>query len=308
MSIRYFHKAWRYVLNHWQGQNSLRWSFWVNFFLFGAVIHYLDQFVQASNFVNPDTALIAVIGYFIICRLVIYPWQIIGLLRTCDRYLLEIGGNLWARAAQGAVFLSFVLVLVSAFSTFQSLYVYLKKKPVNSDPVTTAALPKYSLELVRDDTFIHLDGEFQPGITRDLAALLEKSPDVKAMILNSDGGRIYEGRGIAKLIQQYQLDTYAVKYCKSACTIAFVAGKTRWLLNQAQLGFHQYHLESEQGHPFIDTEAEQEKDRDFFIQQKVAPDFIGKIFSTPHSEIWFPDREELLDAGMVHHFIAEITD
>ena len=305
--MKYFRKkVMQYVLDHWQGRHSLRWSFWVNFFIFSIVINYLDQFVQAPKFVNPDTALFAIIGYFIICRLIIYPWQIVGLLRTCDRYLAELGGNLWARAAQGAVFLSFVAVLVLAFGTFQSLYVYLKQEPVDTETTKIVTLPGYSLELIRNNTFIELNGDFQPGITRDLAALLQQTPSVTAIILNSDGGRIYEGRGIAKLIQQYQLDTYSTKNCKSACTIAFVAGKIRRLLSPAQLGFHQYQLESEQGHPFIDTDAEQQKDYAFFIQQRIPTEFVEKIFTTPYSEIWFPDAEELLKAGVIHHFISEV--
>lgn len=297
------HRAlFRYVTDHWQGNHPLLLSFWLNFVLLGMVVNYLERFILPPYIEQPQITIMAAVTYFVIVRLLIYPWQIIGLLRVCDRSLSAIGGNLWARAAQGGVVLSLLITLITVFSTFQTLFVYSRHYAALTAPVSPNQNTDYSLSLIKNNTLIHLKGDFTPGITRAVAALLQITPGIRGILLDSDGGRIYEARGIARLVREYGLQTYSVADCKSACTIAFISGSSRILVADARLGFHQYKLDSRSGHPFIDIQAEQEKDRALFVSQNITGEFVQRIFDKPHHEIWFPTPRELVAAGVVHRF------
>ena len=95
------------------------------------------------------------------------------------------------------------------------------------------------------------------------------------------------------------LDTYALHDCNSACTIAFVAGRRRWLAPGARLGFHRYAI-SGQSTLFIDIEQEQRTDLAFYASRGVAPAFLGALFDKPHEDIWFPATDDLVAAGLAH--------
>jgi hypothetical protein len=294
----------RYVMDHWQGRQPLLLSFWLNFVLLGMALNYLERFLLPPHIEQPQTAIIAALSYFVMVRLLIYPWQIVGLLRVCDRALTAIGGNLWARAAQGGVMLSLLFTMVMVFSTFQTLFVYSRQYAALTNPVSSNPQAGYSLSLIKDNTVIHLKGDFTPGITNAVTVFLQTTPGIRGILLDSDGGRIYEARGVARLVREYGLHTYSVAGCKSACTIAFISGSSRILIDNARLGFHQYKLDGQLAHPFINIQAEQEKDRALFVSQKVDRKFVRRIFDKPDYDIWFPTPEELLAAGVVHRFAA----
>lgn len=85
--------------------------------------------------------------------------------------------------------------------------------------------------------------------------------------------------------------------CLSACTLVFLAGNRRKLREGAQLGFHQYAQASDV--PLLDTAEEQEKDRQFLKARGVSDSFLRKLFQAEHDEIWFPERQELVAAGVI---------
>ncbi len=157
---------------------------------------------------------------------------------------------------------------------------------------------QYSLDLIKQEKLIHLRGPFDIGITNRVAELIEQYPEVTGIILDSGGGQIYEGRGLARLIRENKLQTYSLDKCLSSCTTAFVAGRIRTLGINARLGFHQYKTYSLI--PSIDVVAEQAKDMAIFVKQGVSPEFLEKVFTHPPEEIWLPDIDELINAGVVH--------
>ena len=91
--------------------------------------------------------------------------------------------------------------------------------------------------------------------------------------------------------------------CKSACTTAFIAGGTRILGANGRLGFHQFSVNAANHVPYIDPEAQQKKELEFYTAQNIQPAFLDKIFRAAHSEIWFPTTDELLTSGVVHKII-----
>lgn len=293
--------ATNYIRNHWSGSQTLFWSFWINLILLRVVILYLEQFTRPPFIVEPPVAIAAMFGFFVVCHLIIFVWQIVGVLRACDRHLTALKSIVWVWATQIGIATSIIFTLITVLSGFQSLFVY-RQGMLDAAARERILATSYTLTLTDDGQLFHLKGDFEFGITGQVEALLWRHRDVQGVVLSSDGGQVYEGRGVANLIVRHGLDTYVFETCKSACTTAFIGGATRTLGPNGKLGFHQYRLDAEFVNPLVDAGAEQEKDRRFYAIRDIDPGFLRRVFDRPHNEIWFPDRDELLAAGVVHRF------
>ena len=259
------------------------------------VLGLLERFIFPPFIVDEITVTTAVIVYFIVVKLVIYPWQVVGVLRSCTIRIRLNAGRMSAIAAQFAVAASLAVILLSTVETFQSLQIYKQKLALEE---ISPPIPEYTLDLIKQDTLIHLRGPFEIGITNNVSDLIDRYPQVTGIILDSEGGQIYEGRGLAKLIRENKLQTFSLEQCLSSCTTAFVAGVTRSLGTNAKLGFHQYKTYSLI--PSINVDNEQAKDIAIFVKQGIAPEFIDKIFMHPPESMWWPEIDELVAAGVVH--------
>lgn len=295
-----------YLRKHWFGRQELAWSFWINFALLCAAINLVEPFIRP---LAPDRSWLSLglaSAYLIIGHLIIYPWQVIGLIRACNRFLKQSGDTVVVTAAQGAIVVSMIAGLVTMSTTLQSMFATPQKTALElAINDVDARVPGYEIALIANRALIRIDGEFDIGLTRDLEALLSQEPAISGIVLNSDGGRIFEARGVAKLIGEHELATYVYRICQSACTTAFIAGNRRHLGEQGRLGFHQYRLKAI--HPFIDITAEQEKDQAFYLAQGIAPNLLAEIYKTPHDSMWYPDPSELLSANVVHQVIPHDT-
>ena len=284
-----------YIKQHWRGDLPLAWSLWVNLVVLFFVLGLLERFIFPPYIASETAVTSAVFIYFIVVKLIIYPWQVVGVFRACDFSVKSDVSRFAAMTAQVALVLSLAAILVTTIGTYQTLQAY-KQELIESREILPA--PLYSLELIKQNTLIYLRGPFQIGITNKVEKLIEQYPEVNGIILNSDGGQIYEGRGLARLIRENKLETIALDKCLSSCTTAFVAGTTRTLGTGSRLGFHQYKTYSVI--PSINVENEQAKDIAIFVNQGVSAEFIEKIFIQPPEGMWWPEIEELVAAGVVH--------
>ena len=285
----------KYIEQHWRGNLSLNLSFWVNLVLLFILFGILERFLFPPYIENELAVTTAVIAYFIVVKLIVYPWQVVGVLRASDLRIESDTGRLWATAAQIALVVSLAVTLLATIETWQSLQVFKRDLVLRG---LSPPEPLYSLDLIEQDTLIHLRGPFQIGITNRVADMIERYPEIRGIILDSEGGQIYEGRGLARLIRENKLKTFSLDQCLSSCTTAFVAGRIRTLGTNARLGFHQYKTYSLI--PSIDVVAEQAKDMAIFVEQGVLPEFLDKVFMRPPEEMWWPDIDELVNAGVVH--------
>ncbi len=126
---------------------------------------------------------------------------------------------------------------------------------------------------------------------------------VKGIILDSAGGRIYEGRELSKIILINGLDTYTLNGCYSACGTAFISGNKRYIAKGANLAFHQYHLGGKNLDPYADVSSEQQNDLKIYQRRGISQGFIDKIFKAKQNDLWYPTIEEMLDAGVVHEVV-----
>jgi len=296
-----------FIRKHWKGDYSLGISFWFNFLFLIIAYHYAGRLIKPSFNNHPREFILATIIYLAISRLIVYPWQVIGLLRSCGRHFLTHGHVIRVRTVQAVVILSLLGTSIHILESAQSLIIF-KNKINNKTQDQEHA--DYALSLIKNGRFIHLKGSLDFGVTNDVAKILSNHSDVKGIILDSSGGIVYEGRGLFMLIKKHGLDTYSFKNCSSACTIAFIGGARRFLGENAKLGFHQYRLDSDKINPIVDIENEQknEQKKDLFLyeSQMINDTFLNNIFEKPQHEIWFPIQNELLAAGVVDRIVNEV--
>jgi len=215
-----------YLIKHWRGELPLAQAFWINLVVLMIILGLLER-LMFPPFIEQELAVTgAVIVYSLVVKLVIYPWQAVGVLRSCGLRIKSDSGRLWASAAQVGVVISLAVILLTTIETFQSLQIYKRNLLVEK---IISPEPGYSLDLIGQGSLIHLRGPFEIGITSKLADLIERNPQVTGIILDSEGGQIYEGRGLARLIGENGLRTYTLDQCLSSCTTAFVAGELRTL-------------------------------------------------------------------------------
>ena len=293
-----------YLCDHWRGRHALAWAFWINFALPFVLIAMAEPWIRPAAAGGTVAEAILAAFYILLAHGVILPWQIVGLWRSSRRHLKEKGDIFVVTFAQITILVGLVTAIGATTTTVQRIFGLGR----GGDIVIADATPGYVLKVLagesgalRQGRAVLIDGRIELGLSRDLEALLAEIPDIDAIILNSDGGRVFEARGIAKQIIDRDLDTYVFGHCRSACTIAFIAGATRRLGKSGQLGFHSYRLDGIAA--FTDPLEEQTKDRAFFMHQGVRPDFITRAFATPHDDMWHPKADRLLGAGVIDQVV-----
>ena len=214
-----------FIDKHWKGEYPLTTSFWLIFVVLTGAYHYLEPFIQRPFADQPGIFISVTLAYLITSRLIIFPWQIVGLLRAVDRHYLTYERAIIRYGVQATIVISLALTAAHIIGSAQSLVIYKEKMDFKASPGRT----DYSLTQSRQGRFLHLQGPLDIGITTAVKEMLDEHPQIAAVILESEGGQIYEGRGLALLIDERGLDTYSFKGCSSACVTAFVGGINRFL-------------------------------------------------------------------------------
>ena len=291
-----------FIAQPWQGEYSLNISFWLNFVVLTAAYHFTEPFLQRPFVDRPWIFITVTIIYVVVCRLIIYPWQVIGLLRASDKHYLVHDRAIVRYGVQAIIVISLALTVAHLIGSAQFLIVYKQTMDYRARIEKT----DYSLTLTDKEQFIHLKGPLAFGITNAVAQMLAENPKVQGIILDSEGGQIYEGRGLASLIETNRLDTYSFEGCSSACTTAFIGGNNRYLGAGARLGFHRYRFDTQkirQFIPFYDLDKEQKKDIALFRSKQIGDAFLKRVFETPSDDMWFPSTDVLINAGVVTNIV-----
>lgn len=291
--------AWAYICAHWRGDLPLSLSFWVNLVLLRFVLYLLAALTHPPFVINPYIAAFASMFFVAIAHIGIFTWQIVGVVRACDRYQSIEGGIIPVYGAYFGIAVTLLFTLSSAFTAVQTTFVDSKDSLLNLIWQQERDA-RYSLRLSPDGPTLHLDGSFEHGMTKKLEEMLAQNSGIERIVLESPGGNIFEGRGVGKLIADRGLDTHVDGSCYSACTRAFIAGAFRTLAPQAKLGFHGYRLDAAYPVPFVDAETEQNLDRSFYRARGVNDAFLARMFEAVQPDLWIPSIDVLLTAGVAH--------
>lgn len=274
-----------YVLRHWRGQLPLSISFFVNFLGLNVLIFLLAQNTAGGMVAVSPYHSAAIILVKLALALLVSIWQLVGLFRCAinqPTWIVRI-------AVIGITLLAAANQLRLAYQ-HQAQYLGIARLAFRID-----ALPEYQVLAQPEKKLLIINGPFGIGIADTVEQLLSDAR-YEIIILNSPGGYIYEGRRVAELIRRHDLSTTSISQCSSICTLAFLAGKHRFLAPGASLGFHQYASDFISAKGLINEQAE---DMATFAGYGISPAFIEKIYQTPPEQLWVPSREELLNARVI---------
>ena len=293
-----------FMMSHWLGKLPLGTTLWINLVALLIVISYAELFLLSKLAADPTQLISLTLVSLFFTRLVIFPWQLIGLLRAIEFDYIEHKNILKTRSLQGFALLTILFTLVYCLEVIQGTLYYLKQVESYSRPGDKV---EYQLNVSEDQQQLIIRGDLDIGITTAVRSMIEAHPEIKSVVLQSRGGHIYEGRGLARLFIEHGIDTYVYEECSSACTTAFIGGKQRYISTQGKLGFHQYWIETTKYSQFVqfyDLRVEQQRDLSLFKARGIDQEFLNKMFDQPATRIWFPDHSTLYDAHIVHGVIA----
>ncbi len=281
-----------FLRRYWQGNVSLPVSYWVVGFLGNFLVLILIGLLQAAldnNEYDPKWIILSVAGsWFVAVSWSIF--QLVGIWRSAIRYRSERRAQhkhgTWGVLAQVAVILG-ALSLVSSFvkvgapQLLESWRIAFRDDP---------NIPAYTLRVMRNGTELEIAGGLKYGLASDFEKVLAASPQVRVVHLNSIGGRIGEAEKLARIISARGLTAYTSSECLSACTIAFAAGRERWLSEKARLGYH--------GGKFAGQE-QPEAMTNALLRAGYDARFVSRAVSYPSTEMWYPTLDELKAAKVI---------
>jgi hypothetical protein len=123
-----------------------------------------------------------------------------------------------------------------------------------------------------------------------LHAALARHRDVDTVVLDSVGGWMVSGRGIARVLRQARIQTVVARHrCASACVLAFESAPLRVLEEEAVLGFHS---ESNQ-FSWAASDGANDSFVEVFAARGVPQEFTDKAIATPPTALWRPGMAEL---------------
>jgi ATP-dependent protease ClpP protease subunit len=287
-----------YILAHWKGQQGLAWSFWVNFVALRVAITLVQIALEPAK--TADYSAIAPLVWLLmlIFHGIVFIWQAVGVLRSAESHLRDTGSQASVWGAQIALVAGFWLTASYGLQAWHTTL------PLPQDNDFLARMDrehasKYELELSQDGSILRITGSIELGITRNTEALVKENPDLELVILESDGGNIFEGRGLARIFRENALNTHVTTICASACTLAFIGGKKRSMAPGAKIGFHQYRVDADYSVIAANPAEEQQRDRKLFADNRVSAAFLDRIFQSRANEMWFPTPQEMLGAGVI---------
>jgi hypothetical protein len=224
-------------------------------------------------------------------------WQIVGVWRAAGQHRARGGRRFWAIIARIAVVVS-ALQALGAFVESGVPQIADAVKVLAGDP------GRHEIRLLPSGTELAFAGGISFGVTDEIRQALDAAPRVTILHLNSPGGRVVEARLLHDLIRERGLVTYAAKLCASACTVAFLGGRQRYIASDARLGFHQPASAGDtqdSGRALDDLVREQNHRRalDDLLRDGVDPAFAERAASTPNAAMWYPTADELLQAHVI---------
>lgn len=288
--------ATNYFVRHWRGQLSLPVSYWVNGWGATAVCVGLmllaGKYLENISVRGKSTAILGLTALLLLTAV----WSAVGAWSSAGHHVSRGGARIWAVAVQ-------VLTVLGIFVTATNFFLY--QLPQMREHWLLASgrdpLGQIDIQLSRDGRAIVLSGVLGSGSANKVRAQLEQTPDVTSVVLESGGGRMAEAVDIARLVRERKLNTYVETHCESACTLIFLAGEDRAGTPHAQIGFHRAFFPGMD--PKLDA-AMTEKMLKQYREAGLSQAFLARVRTTQSTDMWYPTRDELLEAHVVNRVSA----
>jgi len=287
-----------YFIKHWKGELSLPVSYWINIVLVNLIFFYITEYI-AIRIKHPLFIIKFMIISNIFFHFTIYLWQIIGTWR-CSKKYINNGKKFWARIVR-------IIIIISTLFIIPRYWRLDKLQEANFEEINKL---DYTIDLVDEESKIHLIGGMKYGLSDKIQDLLINNEKITGIIIDSYGGLIYEGYELAEIIEKYNLNTYSVIECSSAATIAFIAGKKRYLNFDTKMGFHNpfsileirkdLHLTALE----LNTAKKQNKISksdylNYLREHEITKNFIDKLEVNDSKDLFYPTIDELKESGII---------
>ena len=290
-------QAQNFIARHWRGEYPLWVSYWVvgiasNLAALVAIL-LLSQFMVTQVTYVP-LALWAFFAGLWSGLVGLGIWQAVGIWRSATRRRIErqAAGKRapWAVLAKVAVCLGGLQLGAVLAKAGIPQIAEASRMAFMGDP----SIPSYAVRAMNNGTEAEIIGGIKYGLTADFERLLQQSPGMRVVHLDSVGGRIGEGKKLNALIRERKLDTYVEVKCMSACTLAFAGGKQRILRKGAVLGFHRGAFPGSQS-----DDVGSGVEREIYAAAGFSKAFIDRALATANSDMWKPDVAELMSYRVV---------
>lgn len=281
------------IARHWRGELSLPRSFWINHFALGTgagvAAGALALTIEHGAVEQPVRWLISLGLTWGVITLVSL-WTATGVWRAATAYR-RTGKRFWGAAAKATIVIGALQLLYSilcvAIPQASGIYEIM---------AGDVRLGQHQFKVLNNGTMLDFSGGISFGTAKEFETMLKAMDNVRTVRLNSNGGRIAEAQKISDLIRARGLSTFVTQYCVSACTIAFLGGKQRFLFSTAKLGFHQPYFrgmtENEQRIAIVREEARLQR-------FGLSTAFAARANAAGHTDMWFPEQNELLRERVV---------
>ena len=286
-----------FVVAHWRGDLSLGVTYWVTGVIFTVLFVMARKATEdyvASKVLGAHGAGALIVFLFAVSAVFVL-WQMVGIWRSASKHVGRGGKAFWSAAAKFMVVVG-VLRFGADFAT--AGFPILREGTKLMVGVDDIPAPK--IRILRGASDLELAGGIPFGTADKVQDFLNSAPSIKVIHLNSRGGRITEAYKLNQIIKRHGLVTFTSSQCESACTIAFLAGKERYLARGARLGFHSSSIAGVSGEEIAGINDDVRRT----LQAHGAPrGFVERALSTKSNSMWYPTGEELLEAKIIHAVI-----
>ena len=282
-----------FATRHWKGEYSVMRSLVINTLIPDALMLAVQDRLGLSTLLSDQYVGKAALVLTTILWLVLIVWQFTGCFRSASSRVSYSGSalNLYV------VFFALLITVIPVLGGILGLSDQFNRAQQDVVLSTEVTAKPYTLTLQSNEV-LAFTGDISFGATKELVSVLAAHPEVKTVLLESDGGVIVEARGMANTILGKGLSTHVNADCFSACTLVYIGGRERSLGSEAKLGFHQYLVDTPYFYPWIDPANEHGKDQQRFASQNVNLTFVSKMYSRDHESLWIPSHAELALAGV----------
>jgi hypothetical protein len=282
-----------FIARFWRGQVRLPTSFWVVGVIGTIAIAFIFGLSLTLGLKEQDFDPYIIVSYLGGYWIAASCWSLflaVGVWRSAQAYRREkrrqAKSPAWATVAQVTLVVMVVALIIGLFRTGSKQLAEAWQIAFQNDP----AIPEYTLRVMRNGTELEIAGGIKYGLAREVATLIKASPRLEVIHLNSEGGRTGEAETLGRLIRDRRLSTYTSSQCLSACTIAFAAGRERWLKSQASLGYHAGKFAGQE---------QPERTREALLRAGVPSAIAERATSHSSTQMWYPTEQELLTARVV---------
>jgi len=282
-----------YFAAHWHGDLPLAVSFWVNNCMLsipmGMVVGGLAYWISQKGEYLRATSVATLVAWPLMVA--ISMWCYVGVWRSASRYEERETSQFWSRVAMCLVVLGFVNIGISTAINFLPRvggYLLMARgvDPVGNITLTTSA----------DHQRIRIKGPIGMGDGERFANFVKTEAAARVVELDSPGGRIYEANRIADVVRDRKWLTRATGSCASACTLVFLAGSSRGVLGEGQIGL--YRASAGTYNPVIEQFANRNLAA-IYEEAGLPRTFIQRALATPPWDMWYPSIAEMVDVGLV---------